>query len=67
MPQDFNRTQLNVSDRISARPVMSVVIGDTEHGQVSINGVGVVAVGIMEFDANTERFANAAHLGILSQ
>lgn len=47
-------------DRILAGPMMRVMVRDTEHSQVFINGVGVVAVDMMELKADAERLADAA-------
>ncbi len=66
VPQDFRRAQLYMPKRILAGSMMGIVICDTENGKVVVNGVRVIAVDMVEFNANTKRFADAAHAAVLA-
>jgi hypothetical protein len=52
---------------ICCRTVMDVVVLDTEHSQVFVNRVAVVAVNMVEMHSDVPSLANATDAGVPSQ
>src|SRR5579884_2987063 len=65
--QDFGCTEPQMPCPILAGSMVSVVVHYAEHGEILINGVRVVTVNMMDFEADAECLADSTHPAVFCQ